>query len=290
MFVKSNKLSDLKTYFFKKLELHFSSSEMKFMFNRALEERLNLSKEDLLFANDIRLSESDLLFVRTIAHRLLDNEPFQYILGNTEFYGLEINCDKRALIPRPETEELVDWIKESFINRSENLQIIDFCTGSACIALALKSVFKTSKITATDVSQEALDLSLDNANKNQLKIELIKHDLLKESTDFLDDNSLDCIVSNPPYIPEKDKSEMSDNVLNFEPHIALFVSNENPLIFYKKIAEIAKQKLKSGGLLFFELHENLAEETKQLLLKLNFQDIEIKQDLQGKNRMLKAEK
>ncbi|MFN5417049.1 MAG: peptide chain release factor N(5)-glutamine methyltransferase [Flavobacteriia bacterium] len=260
------------------------------MFNRALEERLKLSKEELLFANDIRLSESDLLYVRTIAHRLLDNEPFQYILGNTEFYGLELNCDQRALIPRPETEELVDWINHTFINKSHDFQIVDFCTGSGCIALALKRIFLNAQVKATDVSIEALTLSAENASKNQLEIQLLQHDLLQENTDFIEDNSQDCIVSNPPYIPEKDKTEMSDNVLNFEPHIALFVSNENPLIFYQRIAEIAQQKLKSGGFLFFEIHENLAEETKQLLLKLNFHNIEIKQDLQGKNRMLKTVK
>ena len=290
MFVKSNKVSDLKTYFFKKLELHFSSSEMKFMFNRALEERLKLSKEELLLANDIRLSESDLLFVRTIAHRLLEQEPFQYILGNTEFYGLEINCDKRALIPRPETEELVDWIIESFESKTKNYQLVDFCTGSACIALALKSVFSNAHIAATDVSNEALSLATENAIKNKLDIELLHHNLLLDDTDVLKNNSIDCIVSNPPYIPEKDKSEMSENVLNYEPHLALFVSNDNPLIFYQKIAEIAQEKLKPSGLLFFEIHEKLAEETKQLLRELNFQHIEIKQDLQGKNRMLKAVK
>ncbi len=290
MFVQSNKVSDLKKYFNKKLELHFSPSEVKFMFNASLEKRLSLSPEELLFSNDIRLSESDLLFVRTIAHRLLENEPFQYIIGETEFYGLKLKTDARALIPRPETEELVDWIKNSFEKLDEPLSILDFCTGSGCIALALNKIFLQASVSATDVSEQALDLAKENNQLNQLNVSFYQHDLLNEDVSFISDESLDCIVSNPPYIPEKDKLEMSENVLGFEPHLALFVSDENPLIFYQKIAEHALLKLKKGGLLFFEIHENLAEDTKNLLNQMKYHSIEIKKDLQGKDRMIKAVK
>lgn len=288
MFVKSNKVSDLKKYFNKKLELHFSPSEVKFMFNASLEKRLSLSPQELLFSDEMRLSESDLLFVRTIAHRLLENEPFQYIIGETEFYGLKLKTDSRALIPRPETEELVDWIKNSFEKTGEKFSILDFCTGSGCIALALDKTFPNGTIYATDVSEQALDLAKENNRLNQLNVSFHQHDILNEDVSFISDESLDCIVSNPPYIPEKDKLQMSENVLAFEPHLALFVSNENPLVFYQKIAEQGQIKLKKGGLLFFEIHENLAKDTKNLLSQLKYHSIEIKQDLQGKDRMIKA--
>lgn len=291
MFVKSNKLSDLKIYFEKKLELHFSPSEVKFMFHRAVEKCLGLTKEELLFSKDtIRLSESDLLFVRSVANRLLDHEPFQYIIGDTEFFGLELKTDHRALIPRPETEELVDWIRDSYPDKNENLSFVDFCTGSGCIALALKKTFPNAAVIATDVSAEAIQLAKENAQKTDLKLDFAEHDLLEEKSDFIADNSIFCIVSNPPYIPEKDKEQMHKNVLANEPHLALFVENENPFIFYSKIAKIASEKLNPKGLLFFEIHENFAQEVVAILEELNFQKIEMRKDLQGKDRMIRAEK
>lgn len=286
MFVQSNKVSDLKKYFVKKLENDFSANEIKLMFALSLEKRLNLSKEDLFFLNEIRLSESDLLFVRTIAHRLLENEPFHYILGETEFFGLKIICDKRALIPRPETEELVAWICAEF--PLEKLQFIDFCSGSGCIALALKSHFSDSNVLGIDISEDAITLSKENALLNKLELDFQVQDVLNASFDEIENESIDCIVSNPPYIPEKDKLKMHENVLNFEPHLALFVENENPFIFYEKITQLASKKLKKGGKLFFEIHEDFAAEIEQILRNYDLKSIEVKEDLQGKKRMVKA--
>ncbi|MES2589659.1 MAG: peptide chain release factor N(5)-glutamine methyltransferase [Bacteroidota bacterium] len=290
MFVQSNKVSDLKQYFYKKLEHQFSQNEIKLMFQFSLQKRLNLSASDLFLGRDVLLSESDLLFVRDIANRLLANEPFQYIVGETLFCDLTIKCDKRALIPRPETEELVFWVQESFRDKKQEYSFIDFCTGSGCIALSLKNSFPNTHILATDYSYEALVLAKENSELNKLDISFLEHDLLTDTFELMSANSIDCIVSNPPYIPEKDKSEMHENVLKFEPHLALFVSNENPLIFYQKIAEIAKKELKKDGFLFFEIHENLAKEVKAMLLNLDFSDVEIKKDLQGKDRMIRAKK
>lgn len=288
MFVKSNKLSDLKNYFYKKLELHFSQSEMKFMFYTILENRLYVPKQQLYFDQEYKLSESDLLHVRTIAHKLLENEPFQYLVGKTEFFDIQLKCDSRALIPRPETEELVEYIRYSFAKKQQDLHFFDFCTGTGCIALALKNLFPDSTVQASDVSNLALDLAKENAKLNNLNVQFFLHDLLKDDCTFLEQNSLDCIVSNPPYIPEGDKQEMNKNVLNFEPHLALFVSNDEPLIFYEIISKIAIQKLKVGGMLFFEIHEKFAQDLITLMEAFDFKEIEIKKDLQGKDRMLKA--
>ena len=268
MFVKTNTIKAVKAYFQERLVGFFTESEIKFMLKEAVIERLKLSSSDYLLGEEQLLSESDLLFFRSIVKRLLQNEPFQYIMGKTEFFGLEIKTDKRALIPRPETEELVQWVTES-IQKDQGYQIADICAGSGCIALGLRSFFHNSIITATDISLETLEL----AKEKELPI-----------------NSFDCWVSNPPYIPINDKMKMEKNVLEFEPELALFVENEDPLVFYREIGKNALVHLKPEGLLFFELHEDLASETMRLITDLGFVNIELRKDLQGKDRMLKAQK
>lgn len=290
MFVQSNKVTDLKAYFSKKLELHFSPSEVKFMFSVALQKRLNLSKEELLFPSEIRLSESDLLFVRTIAHRLLNNEPFQYIIGETEFCGLILQCDSRALIPRPETEELVAWVVNEFKDKTQGPEIIDYCSGSGCIALALKSYLPNAGVRGYDLSDEAISLSRENAHQTGLDVRFEEADALHFPERKITASSVDCIVSNPPYVPEKDKSVMHPNVVEFEPHLALFVPDKDPMVFYRKIAELAQHQLKPGGKLFFEIHENLSGEVEELLHVRGFSAVETREDLQGKKRMVKAVK
>jgi release factor glutamine methyltransferase len=257
------------------------------MWTEIICKRFSWSRADLLINTDFRLSESDLLFIRSYVKRLQENEPFQYILGEIEFYGLTIKCDKRALIPRPETEELVDWIS----GNSNIEKVVDICSGSGCIALALKTVYKNASILGVDISEDANDLARQNAQLNQLDVTFETADALEIQADFWNTLSdLDLIVSNPPYIPENEKGEMAANVLDFEPHLALFVENNSPIIFYERIADLAQQKLKSGGLLYFELHYLFSAEVITHLEKIGFQQIEVRKDLQGKNRMLKAVK
>lgn len=291
MFVSSNSVSEIKAYFKKQLSTLFSDSEIKQISNHAIKTRLNLSQADLILADDIRLSESDLLYFRSIVKRLQANEPMQYIFGDTEFYGLTMKCDSRALIPRPETEELVDWILEDVKNGNpiEELQILDMCTGSGCIALALKSQLKNASVSAMDWSQEALDLTKENSQALKLELNIQKIDALSDfnSWDFKP-ASFDVWVSNPPYIPVKEKHLMESNVLDFEPEMALFVEDDSALIFYDHIGRAARLFLKHGGILYYELNENYAEETKQLMEEIGFISVEIKVDLQGKKRMLKA--
>lgn len=286
MFVQTNSVQAVKAYFKERLQDQFSESELKAMLKVAICERLKLSSADYLLCDSNLLSESDLLYFRSIVKRLQNNEPFQYIIGQTEFFGLELKCDARALIPRPETEELVEWVME--VVSPENT-LVDFCTGSGCIALALKNQLPKAKVYGTDVSKVALELSKENASALKLDVNFIQHDVLSgQLPSTLTEQSIDIIVSNPPYIPELDKQEMQANVLDFEPHLALFVDNDNALIFYKAIASHASKLLKQNGLLFFEIHERLANETKEAIEALGFADVEIRKDLQGKDRMIKA--
>jgi len=284
MFVKDNTISAAKAYFFEQLN-GFSATELKFMWSEILRKRFNWTKADLLINSDFRFSESDLLFIRSFVKRLIKDEPFQYILGETEFYGLIINCDKRALIPRPETEELVDWISE----HSSVAKAIDICSGSGCIALALKKIFNDARIIGIDISEDANDLARLNARRNSLQVTFETGDALDTNSPYWDSFfDLDLIVSNPPYIPTEEKIEMSKNVLDFEPHLALFVDKHSPIIFYERIADLAQKKLKPGGWIYFELHHKFSDDVKNYLEKLGFKEIEIKKDLQGKNRMIRA--
>jgi release factor glutamine methyltransferase len=286
MFVKDNSLLSVKSYFYDRLN-HFSESELKNMWTEIVCKRFNWSRSDLLMNADFRLSESDLLFVRSYVKRLQENEPFQYILGETEFYGLTIKCDKRALIPRPETEELVDWISEN----STVQTIIDICSGSGCIALGLKSYFKNAKVLGVDISQQANDLARENAEINNLEVVFHTEDVFNSNSDFWSSlSNIDLIVSNPPYIPENEQINMEKNVLDFEPHLALFVADNSPIIFYERIADLATQKLRTGGYLYFELHHLFSQQVELYLKKVGFKNIELKNDLQGKIRMLKAQK
>jgi release factor glutamine methyltransferase len=288
MFVSDNTLKSAKNYFYDRLDSRFSNTELKSMWTQLICKRMNWSSSDLLLNQGERLSESDLLYVRSFVKGLLNDVPFQYLVGETDFYGLNISCDSRALIPRPETEELVSWIIET---NAHPKRIIDCCTGTACIALALKTAYPNASVQALDYSKEALDLSAENAKKLNLDLELIHEDALHFTERFLSEaNGYDIIVSNPPYIPEQEKSTMSKHVLEHEPSMALFVDDQDPIIFHKELIKFADLKLVEGGFLFFELHELYGEEVKEYLQLFEFDKIEIRKDLQGKSRMLKAQK
>jgi release factor glutamine methyltransferase len=287
MFVKENTIAATRAYFKDRLQNQFSESELKSMWKQLICRRFDWSDSEFLLASENRLSESDLLFVRSFVKRLQANEPFQYILGETTFCDLTILCDSRALIPRPETEELVVWISEL----SEVNSVVDICSGSGCIALGLKSRFTNALVFGVDVSEDANELAQRNALRNELSVEFFKADALDINSKFWKNlDSVDVIVSNPPYITHEEIKRMNTNVLEYEPHLALFVPNDSPIIFYDCIARIAAEKLTNHGFLFFELNPDFADQVIEMLKNIGFQNIELKIDLQGKNRMLKAQK
>ncbi len=286
MFVATNTIQAISEYLKKGLSEKFSDREIKIITDELILKRFNWTKTDLISNKENRLSESDLLFFRSCLKRLQANEPLQYVIGSTFFYDLEIKTDKRALIPRPETEELVDWVVKSFQSKPESI-ILDLCTGSGCIALAIKSQLNTTKVSGIDISKEALSLASENAKSLDLNIELYEGDVLGDLAN-LSSKSFDCWVSNPPYIPESDKVEMAENVLKYEPGLALFVDNHLPIVFYERIAENGLRLIKNGGSLFFEIHERFGKEVVDMLKQKGYIDIELKQDLQGKDRMVRA--
>lgn len=229
-----------------------------------------------------KITEADFEKIKEIVFRLKNFEPIQYILGETEFYGLKLKVSPSVLIPRPETEELVEWIIKSILK--PNSRILDIGTGSGCIALALKNKLKETVISGIDISEKSLEIAHQNALNNYLDVNFFQADILK--WEHLNWGIYDLIVSNPPYIRESEKSEMQVNVLNYEPENALFVPENNPLVFYRSIAAFAKKQLAENGILFFEINENLGAETNELLQDFGFFDIKIRKDINGKNRMV----
>lgn len=291
MFVQENSIAACLNYMKERLAGRFSDSEIRLIQSVAFEKRLGLSRSELMLRKSDGLSESDLLYFRSVVKRLLADEPLQYVIGETEFCGLVLKTDSRALIPRPETEELVYQVKEWVNSRSVIApRILDLCTGSGCMALSLKSIFPNGKVTGVELSQEALSLARENAQNIELPVDFYLGDVLSDEFEAsYADASWDVFVSNPPYIPHADKSLMEANVLEFEPHMALFVEDTDPLIFYRKIAQLAHKKLVSAGLLAVEIHENLADDTVKLFEETGFIHVRVLKDLQGRNRMVFAE-
>ena len=281
MFVKSNKLVDLLPYYKDKLIDLYPVSEIENIFYIVCDYKHDLKKISISIS-DNHLSESQLLMHRSIIKRLLTHEPIQHIIGEVEFYGLPFHVNSTVLVPRPETEELVDLIIQEAHHK--NLHILDIGTGSGCIPICLKNNLPSSTITGIDVSKEAIEVANENSELNKLEVSFLKKNIL--TSDLSDLPQQDIIVSNPPYVLESDKKQMSKNVLDFDPHLALFVDDTTPLLFYKRITELAKEKLKSNGMLFFEIHENFAKETEQLLIDNGFTHVKTVQDMQGKDRMV----
>jgi len=226
-----------------------------------------------------------------ILEELNTGKPLQYVIGETEFYGLNFKVNPSVLIPRPETEELVDWIlSELRISKRalKGIRIIDIGTGSGCIPIAIKKNIPEALLYAVDISYEALFISRKNAVLNQTSIHFIQDDILKPARTSLDDEKFQIIVSNPPYVMETEKQQMLSNVLDYEPHLALFVPNNDPLIFYMAIADFAIKHLDANGFLYLEINENLGNETITLLKEKGFKNIELRQDLRGKDRMIQC--
>ena len=248
--------------------------------------------EDVLhifdFDDTYDLPESEIIKVYSIKDRLLKGEPLQYILGQADFYGLKFKVGPSVLIPRPETEELVHWALETAkANAFQSIKVLDIGTGSACIPVSFKKEYPDAIVHALEVSTEALAIAKENAIKNEVEIHFVLGDILDENK-WPELDTFDIILSNPPYIPSEESDKMPDWVIEYEPHLALFVENEDPLLFYDTIANFAKIKLNPGGFLFFETNEFNAEKVQKVLLDKGFESVVLKQDMQGKDRMIRA--
>ncbi len=249
---------------------------------------LNFSKSDILLKQKEQVNESDLLQLNFICKRLKTQEPIQYILGETEFYSLKMNVNPSVLIPRPETEELVDKIIKDCKYNYSTLSILDIGTGSGCIALALKKNLNNARIRAVDISEDALYTAQENAELNKITVDFVKADILQE-TDWKNlAGPYDIIVSNPPYISGSEAAEMDSNVKDYEPALALFVKDSDPLLFYRKISAFAIRELKTGGVLYYELNQRLALKTRELVSNTGFVTVEIFHDINNNPRILKA--
>jgi len=262
----------------------YPSSEISAFVRLIMESVFDLSYTDMILQRDRVFESSEQERVNQIVERLKTYEPIQYILGETEFYGLRLAVSPAVLIPRPETEELVNWIMESRI--ADNSRIIDIGTGSGCIALALKAGAPKATVMGVDVSEAALEIAKNNAVQNQLGVKFKKADILKWAV--YNWEMQDVIVSNPPYVRESEKRQMEANVLRYEPEGALFVSDEDPLVFYRTIAEMALKYLKTEGFLFFEINENLGLQMIEMLHAMGFKDIQLKKDINGRDRMMRC--
>ncbi len=237
-----------------------------------------------LAIDEREISSEDIAFFDKVILELKDYKPIQYIFGKTEFYGLTFKVDKNTLIPRPETEELVQWILE-ITKEITNPKILDIGTGSGCIAIALAKNKPQAEVFAIDISEKALETAQTNAQENKVVVHFEKRDILKST---FSDRKYDIIVSNPPYVRELEKKEINKNVLNYEPHKALFVTDDNPLIFYDKIADFAQKNLTEKGILFFEINQYLGEETVEMIRQKGFSKVELKKDFYGNDRMIRA--
>ncbi len=282
-------LKEFKLFFNEALSAIYPKTEIDSFFFILMEEKLKLQRIDTVLKPDFLITKKSLIDLKTIVKRLQKEEPIQYIIGNTEFYGLPFFVDKNTLIPRPETEELVSWVlnetKVLANNKTIELSILDIGTGTGCIPISLAKNLTSLNISAIDISPEALLIAKQNAILNKVTIEFIELDIL--NTESLP-QEYDVIISNPPYVRELEKEEIKNNVLKNEPHLALFVADENPLIFYNKIADLAKQQLSKNGMLFFEINQYLGKETVNMLVKKGFKNIQLKKDLFGKDRMIKC--
>lgn len=281
----SNSLKHIQEYFSLKLLNQFDKSTINQYFYWCTAYFLGMSKMDVLAHPNTLLTESEILKFHYAAKQLMQNKPIQYVVGKTSFYYSEFDLDENVLIPRPETEELVDWI----VKDNPKGVVLDIGTGSGCIAVSLAKFLPNCKVFGIDVSAKAISVAEKNAQKNKVNIQFLQADILTINLNELLLQKVEVIVSNPPYIPLKDKAFMEENVLGYEPDLALFVEDENPLLFYQKILEQAYVNLNPNGRVYFEIHEDFAIEIKELAIHNGFKSVEIRKDLQGKNRMVKCE-
>lgn len=271
-------------YIKQRLHGYYPDSEIVSIAKLLLTQVFGMSVIELYAGKDNSFSANEQKQLDDILIRLQKYEPVQYIIGVEDFYGLTFEVDPNVLIPRPETEELIDWIVQE--NKSAGLRVLDVGTGSGCIAVSLAKNLEDAEVTAWDISEGALQVAARNCRRNGVDVRLEQKDILQLSSS---DRQFDVIVSNPPYIAMKEKADMEANVLDWEPGLALFVPDEKPLLFYRKISELGLEMLKPGGRLFFEINRAYGKQVVQMMSALGYRNIELKKDISQNDRMIKAE-
>jgi release factor glutamine methyltransferase len=293
-------IKTLKNSFLVQLENLYPKEEIESFFYLCTKKISGLNRLNIALNPNVKVDEGQLLQYTDALERLKKEEPIQYILEETEFYGLSFQVNKNVLIPRPETEELVAWILAETKNRnlktnSSKLKIVDIGTGSGCIPISIAKNLKNSELWALDISKNALEIAKKNAVLNKVSVHFIQADILKTTPKefkallHIEQEKFDIIISNPPYVRNLEKLQMQNNVLRYEPHVALFVEDEDPLLFYNRIADLANENLNPNGMLFFEINQEFAQETISLLKEKNFTNIICKKDIFGADRMIKCE-
>ena len=290
-------LKQYKTHFFDLLKNIQDEQEIESFFFILTEYLHHLKRVDVALNPDFEISDAAIEKWNAILAQLQQEKPIQYITREAWFYGLRFEVNENTLIPRPETEELVEWIIESQKSevQSRKLEILDIGTGTGCIPISLKANLPHVNVSAIDVSEKALEVARRNAVSNKVEINFIQTNILEvedlsqlQTPNFQLPTSFDIIVSNPPYVRNLEKEEIKKNVLDYEPHLALFVEDNDALLFYRKIAQLALKNLSPNGLLFFEINQYLGKETVGLLENLGFKNIELKKDIYGNDRMIKC--
>ncbi|MCM4157897.1 peptide chain release factor N(5)-glutamine methyltransferase [Gramella sp. AN32] len=277
-------LRDFRQKFQSNLELIFPTTEIDSFFFLLTESYLKKSRLDIALNPNFKISEAENALFENALNQLKKSVPIQYILGETEFFGLKFKVNDAVLIPRPETEELVEWILQDFKNSEKKLSVLDIGTGSGCIPIALAKKLASAELSAMDISENALEVARENARLNAVDVAFKLQNILETETLA---EKFDIIVSNPPYVRELEKNEMSENVLKYEPKSALYVGDDDALIFYRKITKLAKNALKKNGVLYFEVNQYLGTETENLIQEFGF-ETQLKKDIFGNHRMIKA--
>jgi len=277
-------LKEFQTYFTSELAGEYPPEEIKSFFWILSEAFLKYSRLDLSLNAASPISEEKQQLFQGALERLKCFEPIQYILGQTEFFGLPFRVNEHTLIPRPETEELVSWMISDHKD-AENMRVLDIGTGSGCIAISLAKELPHISVTAVDISEEALNVAKRNALLNGVEVDFLQQDILTASKL---PEAYDIIVSNPPYVRQLEKVQMHNNVLLHEPETALYVSDADPLLFYRAIAQLARTHLRKQGKLYFEINTYLSKEMRQMLIAEGYKTIEIRKDMFGKDRMIKC--
>lgn len=295
MRIASNKISDIVRFFRDELKDIYNNEELETFIAYCFDDFVNIKRHEIALRGADTISESELLKFNFAVKDLKKNKPIQYILGKADFYGFKFKVNEHVLIPRPETEELVQLIISDFnLNKGSPLgaggkTILDIGTGSGCIPIVLKKKIPSANVYSIDISEKAIEIAKQNANLNDVEVDFIQHDVLSKQEYVLTASiKFDIIVSNPPYVRESEKEYMHKNVLEHEPHLALFVKDEDPLLFYKAIADVALKQLKPGGKIYFEINEALGSETKKMMEEKGFKNVVIVNDINNKNRILRG--